>query len=131
MKEIRRTLILVFVVWPLISLYTTFVLQQLWNWFATEALHLPKISYWVMYGLVLIIVTFTSNPGDVQREYTFKAIGIALDACVPIDQKEWVREQLEDQNSGIWGDIALKVFSRILGATCTLVIGWAVHMFLA
>ena len=37
-----------------VNLYTTFVLQSLWNWFAVEALNAPHVSYWVMYGLVMI-----------------------------------------------------------------------------
>lgn len=130
MKELRRTLAIVLLVGPLISLYTTFVLKNLWNWFATEALHLPEISFWVMFGLVLIIGMFTSNFGHIEQEYGFKSIGTALDACVPEDKRDWVREQLEDQQKAIWGDIGMKLFSRIFGATCTLVIGWAVHAFL-
>jgi hypothetical protein len=130
MKEFRRVLILIFLVGPLISLYMTFVLKNLWNWFATEALHLPEIPFWVMFGLVLMIGMFTAKLDDIEQKYTFKAFGTALDACVPSDQKEWVREQLEGQQESIWGDIAMMPFTRILGATFTLVVGWAVHTFL-
>jgi hypothetical protein len=129
-KPIVRFLTLAFFVGPLISLYTTFVLKNLWNWFATEALHLPEISFWVMYGLVLIIGMFTSNAGDIEQEYRSKALVTCLDACVPEDKKEWVREQLDNQQRGIWVDIGMKVFWRIIGATFTLVIGGAVHTFL-
>jgi hypothetical protein len=130
MREFRRTLAIVFVVGPLISLYTTFVLKNLWNWFATEALHLPEIPFWVMFGLVLMIGMFTAKPEDIEQKYTFKAFGAALDACVPSDQKDWVREQFEEQQQGIWVEIALMPIIRILGATFTLGVGWAVHTFL-
>jgi hypothetical protein len=97
-KELRGTLA-VFLMWPLSGLYTAFVLKNLWNWFATEALHLPEISFWVMYGLVLIIGMFRANydDGDIEQKNTFKAMAIAVDACVPEDRREWAREQLEDQ----------------------------------
>ena len=83
-----------------------------------------------MYGLVLIIGMFTSNAGDSEQEYRFKTLVTCLDACVPEDKKEWVREQLDDQQRGIWADIGMKVFWRIIGATFTLVIGWVIHTFL-
>jgi hypothetical protein len=44
-----------------------------------------------------MIGMFTAKLDDIEQKYTFKAFGTALDACVPSDQKEWVREQLEGQ----------------------------------
>jgi len=113
-----------FLVGPLVGLYTTFVLMRLWNWFATEALHLPEISFWVMYGLVLIIGMFTPGFGDTGQEYSFKAIATAVDACVPDHKREWVSEQIEGQQSGIWIDVGFKIFGKIFGATCTLAVGF-------
>ena len=130
MKDIRRTLAMLFLVGPLISLYSTFVLMNLWNWFATEALHLPEISFWVMYGLVLIVGMLTWKPDDKANEYSLKGLTICVDACVPEDQKQSVSEQLKDQYEGIWMDVGWTVFSRILDVTFTLVLGWAVHRFL-
>lgn len=129
MKELRKlpTMILVGL---LVGLYTTFVLENLWNWFATQALHLPVISFWIMYGLVLIISMFKENFSDIDQEISFKGFGILLDACVPEHLKESVSAKLEDLQEGIWGEIVLKVFAKIFSATCTLVIGWAVHTFL-
>jgi hypothetical protein len=129
-KPIARFLTLVFFAGPLISLYTTFVLKNLWNWFATGALHLPEISFWVMYGLVLIIGMFTSDFGDLDHERRFKVLATALDACVPEDKREWVNEQLADLQSSIWTDIGFKIFGKILDTTWILVIGWVVHAFL-
>jgi hypothetical protein len=130
MKEVRGTLAFVFVL-LLGSLYTTFVLTKLWNWFATVALHLSEISFWVMYGLVLIVGLFGANynDGNIEQKYTFKAIATAVDACVPDDKRQSVREQLGDQEQGIWDDILL-AFAKILIATVALVIGWAIHTFL-
>jgi hypothetical protein len=130
MKDIRRLLALTFLIGPLIGLYRTFVLQNLWNWFATEALHLPVISFWVMYGLVLIIGILTADYSDKQQEHAFKTFGILLDACVPDDKKEWVREQLDDVQENIWVDVGFMVFGGILDVTVALVLGWAVHAFL-
>lgn len=132
MKELRRVLVVTFLVGPLIGLYTTLVIENLWNWFAAESLHLPEISFWVMYGLVLLIGLFAQRFSDPnkEQEYSFKAITTALDACVPEDKKEWVNEQLEDQRKELWFDIGLIAFLRVLSVTWVLVLGWAVHSFL-
>lgn len=119
-----------FVVSPLISLYTTFVLTQLWNWFATAALHLDEISFWVMYGLVLIISTLKLNAGDVGDEYRDKAFATLLDACVPDDKKQAVSEEIEAQTQGLWFDIGLRIFLQTVGLSFTLTLGWAIHTFL-
>jgi hypothetical protein len=47
----------------IIHLYTTLVLTILWNWFVVPAFHVSDISFWLMYGLVLIVSMF-SNPSD-------------------------------------------------------------------
>jgi len=43
-----KKMLLGWVVGSAASLYTAFVLQNLWNWFATPALHLSQISFWIM-----------------------------------------------------------------------------------
>ena len=129
MKELRKTLLLVLLVGPLMSLYTTFVLMNLWNWFAIEALHLPEISFWVMFGLVLMIGMFTATSTNKEQEYSFKALSIAIDACIPEDKRQSVNEELKQNQEGIWVDLFFTVISRVAGATFTLVLGWVVHTF--
>lgn len=130
MKDIRRLLVLMFLVGPLVGLYRTFVLQRLWNWFAAEALNLPVISFWVMYGLTLIIGILTTNYDDKQQERNFKILWIILDACVPDDKKESLREELDEMGQNIWVEVGFMVVGGILGLTLALALGWAVHTFL-
>ena len=127
-RPLTRALPIMFFVGPLVGLYTTLVLQKLWNWFATEALHVPEISFWLMYGVVLIIELFTADRSDNSHE--FKTLTTLLDACVPDDKREEVREQLDDMYSAIWVEAGSKVFGKILSVTWVFVIGWAVHTFL-
>jgi hypothetical protein len=129
MKDIRRMLVVMFLVGPLVGLYTTFVLENLWNWFATDALHLPAVSFWVMYGLVLIIGMFSSSGSDFEQEHRFKVLATVLDACVPEEKRELVTEQLDEHQSSMWADVGFKIFGRVLGITWTLVVGWGVHTF--
>jgi hypothetical protein len=130
-KPVAWTLPIAVFVGPLVSLYRALVLQDLWNWFATRALQLPEISFWVMYGLVLVVGMFTANKSDMEQEQSFKVLTIAVDACMPDDKREWVRAQLDDLQSRLWIDIGFKIFGEILNITAILVIGWAVHRFLA
>ena len=37
------------------GLYCALVLQHLWNWFAVGPVGLQPISYWAMYGLLMLI----------------------------------------------------------------------------
>jgi hypothetical protein len=122
--------VLTFLIGPLVGLYRTFVLQKLWNWFAAGALSLPVISFWVMYGLVLIIGILTTNYSDKQQERNFKILWIILDACVPDDKKESVREELDEMGKNIWIEVGFIVIGGILDFTWALLLGWAVHTFL-
>lgn len=101
-KELRNLPITI-LVGLLVGLYTTFVLENLWNWFVTQAFQLPMISFWVMYGLVLIISMLKEKSRDLDQEISFKGFGILLDACVPEHLRESVSTQLEDLQEDIWG----------------------------
>jgi hypothetical protein len=113
-----------------VGLYTTFVLQSLWNWFVTEAFHLSPVSFWVMYGLVLIIGMFAYDP-NFEEKQQFKAIVTVLDACLPEEKRKEVNEQLDEQMSELWLEAGSTVFGKLVGNTFTLAVGWAVHIFLA
>jgi hypothetical protein len=40
---------------PVIPFYRAFVIQNLWNWFVSDALHAAKISYWQSFGIVITV----------------------------------------------------------------------------
>lgn len=126
-----KKFVVAWVIGSIVSLYTTFVIQELWNWFATSALHVPEISFWVMYGLVLVISLFTLGQSGTD-EPRWKAMGIALDACIPDAKREEVDAQVKEQlEVGIWVDAGYQVFGRLVGTTFVLVLGFLVHAFLA
>jgi hypothetical protein len=63
-----------------VEFYTTFVLQNLWNWFVVQAFNIPSISYWGAYGLV-ILVRLISPFEDFAAEQHWKTAFTVLDAC--------------------------------------------------
>jgi hypothetical protein len=120
----------------LLSLYTTFVVQSLWKWFAKSAFHVPEISFWSMYGLVLLVGLFTEkydkNFGEEQR---WKRMLIALDACIPDDKKEGFKEQLNgllnEQKEFLWLEARRRVLGTLARNTLVLALGFAIHAFVA
>ncbi len=110
-------------------LYTTFVLTVLWNWFVVPALHVSDISFWLMYGLVLMLSLFR-NPADqnFENERQWKRVMTAIDACIPEDRRDSVMEELKSQSSEIWINLGLVIFSSALGNTLSLGIGFIVHI---
>ncbi|MGA2235331.1 MAG: hypothetical protein ABSG23_07650 [Terriglobales bacterium] len=126
-----KKIVVAWIIGSVVGLYTTFVIQNLWNWFATSALHVPEISFWVMYGLTLLISLFTAwqNGADEPR---WKAMGIALEACIPDAKKEEVEAQVKEQlEVRIWVDMGYQVFGKVVGTTFVLALGFVVHLFLA
>lgn len=125
-----KKIALFWMIGAVISLYTTFVLQNLWNWFVTEAFHLSQVSFWVMYGLVLVVGMF-SDDLRFDENQQFKALATALDACIPEEKREWVNEQLDTQTKFVWLEAGSAAFGRLVGTTFTLLVAWVVHVFLA
>lgn len=120
----------------LVSLYTAFVVQSLWTWFATSAFHAPEISFWSTYGLVLLIGLFTEkydkNFGEEQR---WKRMLIALDACIPDDKQETFKKQfnelLNEQKEFVWLEARRRVLGNLARNTLVLALGFAIHALVA
>jgi hypothetical protein len=100
----------------------------LWNWFVVPAFHVSDISFWLMYGLVLIVSMF-SNPSDqsFDADRRTKSLMTAIEACIPEDRREFVREELESQSKEIWLDVGAMIFGRAFGNTVALGVGFIVH----
>ena len=114
-----------------VALYTTFVLQNLWNWFATTAFHVPAISFWPMYGLTLLISAISDGAKNTfADEQRWKNFAMALDACIPDAQRQNVQDALQEQQRNTFWETGVKILAEVAGYTLTLVIGWAVHSFL-
>jgi hypothetical protein len=114
-----------------VDFYTTFVLKDLWNWFAVPALNVPTISYWRMYGLVLLIRTASALGPNIEQDRRWKTMFMYLEACVPEGILWEVRETIKVELGDIWTDIGIAVFAQVAGSTFVLALGWGVHGFLA
>ena len=117
-----------------VSLYTTFVFQNLWNWFVVPAFHVGSISFWGMFGLVLVvdILSGGQKSGDkFADDQRWKMLYKVLDYCVPEEKMENAKVMIEQEKEIMWVEIGLSVLSRVVGITVTLVLGWFVHTFLS
>ncbi|MGB6974588.1 MAG: hypothetical protein WBD67_07895 [Terracidiphilus sp.] len=123
-----RNIILLYGVSMIVGLYTTFVLTALWGWFVSPAFHVNAISFWVMYGLTLLIGLFRSTGSDIEADNRHKIVAIALDACIPAERLEKVTEKLRVVTEQVWYGAAWKVFGQIIGNSVTLGIGFLVHV---
>jgi|ERR1019366_810742 integrase len=82
-----------------VGFYTTFVLQNLWNWFAVPALHVSNIGYWSMFGLNILIGLLFERGEKYEEDHRWKAAMTVLDACVPEGRHAYVHTgELEARN---------------------------------
>jgi hypothetical protein len=114
----------------LIGLYTAFVLQHLWNWFVTVAFGIPAVPFLVMYGILILLDLLADNlSNELTQHLQFKALSVAVEACIPEDKRASVRESMEVQTAGVWVELGLQMFGRVVGSTFALVLGAIVHLF--
>jgi hypothetical protein len=110
-------------------LCTAFLLQQLWNWFVIRALHLEPVSYWVSYGIFMLINVFSGYPVSVE-DAKWRRTLLILNACVPYSEREELTHQLEIEKESDSLDAVSAIFGKVFGTSLTLGVGWAVHTFL-
>lgn len=135
MKKYMSRLLGAWLVGSILSLYTTFVIMNLWNWFASPALHVPEISFWGMFGLVLLVGLFVEGHA-ITAEGLLKNMIPVLIASVPDDRREEVVSTIEEyvtekMKVEIWLEAGSKAFGRCVGNTLVLGLGFVVHVFLA
>jgi hypothetical protein len=108
-------------------LYSTFVLEQLWNWFVAP-LGISPISYWHMFGLTLMVQVLVQTDSF----YTDKRWNLAilmLNACVPADRKAELDAQIEADNKNVWFEAGWDILAkRLVNGTSMLAIGWVIHV---
>jgi hypothetical protein len=125
-----RTLWL-FIAGMLAGLYTTFVVQNLWNWFVVAAFHTTEISFWLMYGLIMLLRLFTDEQdSSIPDEQRWTNLFTLLEYCIPLDVREYAIAQVKEKVEGIWIELGAALFGRLLGNTITLAFGFLVHEFL-
>ena len=126
-----KKIILAWCVGVVVALYTTFVLQNLWNWFVVEAFHTSEVSFWVMYGIVLVVGLLTEKDSFTEDQQ-LKMLAAMVETCVPADKRDALDEQLKFQaDFGVWLEAGFRSLAKVGGNTFVLGIGWLVHTFLA
>ena len=120
--------ILFFVVSMIVGLFTAFVLTVFWEWFVAPAFHVQALSFWVMYGLTMMVELLRSSSNDIEAELRHKTLAVMLDACVPADRREEVMEQLTEFAERTWYDLGWKLFGRVASNVVVLCLGFVVHL---
>jgi len=117
----------------LVGFYSVFVLMQAWNWFAVPLLHVPEASYWLIYGLNMLfgLMTGAGEQDNPAHERRWNSLFIILNACVPEHKIQEVQEDVRSQTEGIWSDLSLMIFGRVLSRSLTLGLGFVVHLLVA
>jgi hypothetical protein len=107
-----------------VGLYTAFVAECYWNWFAVPALNVQSISFLQMLGLVwLIQLLFDRSPDDEPR---WKLMVQTLELCVPDEKKEALSNIVGDFDVALAG--FLQVARKLVGNTLALAMGFALHL---
>ena len=112
-----------------VGLYTTFVLQTLWNWFAVPAFHAPEISYWTIYGLLMLAHLIIDKP-TFENDERLKRLAIIVSACVPDEKKEELEEALKADDDDATFKLGTFIFGQVVGSSVAVVLGFVIHLFL-
>ena len=123
-----RKLLLFYGISITVGLFTAFVLTVLWGWFVVPAFNVAPVSFWVMYGLTLIIGLLQTDGNNIEAEHQHKVVAVMLDACVPAERREEVSEQLTEFGDQIWYEVGRKLFGKAAGIAFTLAVGFVVHI---
>jgi hypothetical protein len=100
-----RKFLLFYAVSMMVGLFTAFVLTVLWEWFVVPAFHVAPVSFWLMYGLTLLIDLLRTEGNNIEAEHRHKIVAVMLDACVPAERREEVKEQLTEFTEQMWYEV--------------------------
>jgi hypothetical protein len=109
-----------------IDLYTAFVAQCLWNWFAASALRLPEISFLKMLGLLWMMALLIRYSVKRETKTLVCLVGITS-LCVP---PERTTELDGLMNSRILDELMMG-FAQICQNTLMLALGFGLHLLIS
>jgi hypothetical protein len=109
-----------------IDLYTAFVAQCFWNWFAASALRLPEISLLKMLGLLwmMALLIRPSAKGDVRTSVFL--VGITR-LCVPPERTTELEELMDSRLL----DELIMGLGQVGQYTLTLALGFGLHFLIS
>jgi hypothetical protein len=109
-----------------IDLYTAFVAQCLWNWFAASALRLPEISFLKMLGLLWMMALLIRYSVKRETKTLVCLVGITS-LCVP-PEKNKVLGKLMD--SRLLDELTMGL-AQIGQNTLILALGLGLHLLIS
>ena len=125
-KFFSKKMLAAWIVAFLVGLYSTFVALCLWNLFAVPILHLPRLSFLQLWGLmllpgILMRGSFHTNSGIESGKWT--TLCTAIEMCIPDDKQQtwkehWQMEPVQavmDSIEAILGTFATNTLVLILG----------------
>ena len=121
----------------IMGLYTTLALTLLWNWFVSPVFHLTDVSFWLMYGLVLVVglLRFSNNDEAREAERRLVIVITALEFCIPTESREAAKSAVQDlmdrQMKRLWIEAGIPIVGQAFATTATLGVGFVVHVLAA
>jgi hypothetical protein len=107
------------------------VAEHLWNWFAVGVLKATAIGFWQMYGLMLLLGLLVSRDYASEDAHRWTIVFMKLEAYLPEDKRSSVAAAMKEQEEQVWPGVGYAVLTKLFGNSLALVLGWAVHTFLA
>lgn len=123
--------VLLFALSLITAIYTTFILTLLWGWFVAPAFHVARISFWIMYGLVLVASLFRGHgleEKDMEDDRRWELLMTAVKACVPEDRREEVEAEQKYLSKGMWKVLGTLNVANVMANTGILGIAFVVHV---
>jgi hypothetical protein len=111
----------------IVSFYLTFVVQTLWNWFGQPAFHVD-LSYWNMYGLLLIVNLLKMRNTDPEDAHMLFKTMTMVQACVPEEKRAAITKEFGEDEFEKWFRPAMLQGMKAVGATVWLVLGFGIHI---
>jgi hypothetical protein len=109
-----------------IGLYTAFVAQCFWNWFAAPALRLPEISFLQMLGLLWMMALLIRSSAKVEMRALVFLVSITR-LCVPPERNKVLGELMDSRLL----DELMMGLAQIGQNTLTLALGFGLHLLIS
>src|SRR4051812_8650687 len=97
------------------GLYTTFVLQRLWNWFVMPIFHTSQLSFWAMYGIQMFFGVLKDRTESNPEEHRWNIALAMLDKCVPEHARDAIEQELKSQETSMWISLGSEVIGYLFG----------------
>lgn len=112
-----------------VGMYTAFVAECYWNWFAVPSLHVSELSFLQMLGILWLIQLIIPKQSSNADGRVWALLLSAIELCVPAEKQEELTELKEPPAIAA----IIEGFSAIVGQlasnTFMLLLGFILHMF--